>query len=80
MKDNNKGSDRIRVQFDMSEESIKKLDDLITRTPATSRAGVFRLALGFFESILDLIEQDGEIYFVDKNGDKSKLIFSNLKY
>ncbi len=72
----NKNVKKVRIQFDMTKESAKKLDDLALKISEPTRSVVFRLALGLLGIIVDIQERGDSLYVVDKNGEKTRIVFA----
>ncbi|MFY9493508.1 MAG: hypothetical protein WAP55_03480 [Minisyncoccia bacterium] len=53
---------KTRVQFDFSERALKRLDDLIETTGASSRAEVVRHALQWYDWLVKLYEEGATFY------------------
>ena len=52
-----------RVQFEFSEVALKRLDSIVERTNAASRAEVVRNALRFYECVFEQHDNGFEICF-----------------
>jgi metal-responsive CopG/Arc/MetJ family transcriptional regulator len=57
-----------RVQVEMPQRSLDRLDSLKTRTEAVSRAEVLRRALQLFEALVDEIDKGNEVIIKDAGG------------
>lgn len=63
-----KQKDFVRVQFDFSQEALRRLDAIKARILATTRAETVRAALRFYEWFLNEIDPDNIIIIQDKDG------------
>lgn len=59
---------KARVQFDFSKESLKKLDDLVQKTGASTRAELIRRALALYTEVLEAEDRKAKILFREKDG------------
>ena len=57
-----------RLQFDFTENAIKRVDDIIKKTEAASRAEVVRNALKIYLYLIDKIK-DGYVVKIEKAED-----------
>jgi metal-responsive CopG/Arc/MetJ family transcriptional regulator len=61
-------SDKARVQFDFSKESLDKLDEIVNTINASTRAEVIRRALTLFTEVLAAEKRGAKILFRDSDG------------
>lgn len=61
-------SDKARVQFDFSKESLAKLDELVKTTNAMTRAEVIRKALTLMTEVLDAQERGAKLLLKEPDG------------
>lgn len=65
----NKGTtDKARVQFDFSKESLDKLDEIVEKVNASTRAEVIRRALTLFTEILAAEKRGAKVMFREQDG------------
>lgn len=64
----NSVSGKVRVQFDFSKESLKKLDGLMKSTSAHSRAEVIRKALTLLSEVLDAERRGAQLMLKEPDG------------
>lgn len=57
-----------KLQFDFSEEAVKRLDELVTRTDSASRAEVIRSSLKLYEYAVGMINDGYRLNF-EKDGE-----------
>ncbi|MGA1867982.1 MAG: hypothetical protein ACMUJM_05475 [bacterium] len=69
--------DKIRVQFDMSKESVEKLDNLCSKLSAPSRAQVVKMALGILHILVEEFKDKGVLY-LERNGEKTQIIIPGI--
>lgn len=60
---------KIRVQFDFSEGALKRTNELVELTGASSRAEVVRHALQWYDWLVRLHEEGATFYAKPKEGD-----------
>ena len=60
--------DKTRVQFDFSNESLVKLDEIVKTVNATTRAEVIRRALTLYTEVLDAQQRGARMYFREPDG------------
>lgn len=60
--------DKARVQFDFSNESLAKLDEIVKTVNATTRAEVIRRALTLYTEVLDAQQRGARMYFREPDG------------
>lgn len=65
--------DRISLSIDAS--AHKSLTDLQQRTNSKSFVEVVRKSLALYDYVVNAQENDGQLYIIDKNGDKEKITF-----
>jgi len=63
-----------RVQFDFSEQSLEKLDEIVKQVNAATRAEVIRRALTLYTEILEAKQRGAEIHFREADGTHVKLL------
>ena len=63
-----------RVQFDFSEQSLQKLDEIVKQVNAATRAEVIRRALTLYTEILEAKQRGAEIHFREADGTHVKLL------
>lgn len=63
-----------RVQFDFSEQSLEKLDEIVKQVNAATRAEVIRRALTLYTEILEAKKRGAEIHFLETDGTHVKLL------
>lgn len=68
------GSKPIRVQFDFSPESLKKLDRLKDQVGAATRAEVVRRALSLYARVASFQGSDGDLCIRRRNGQIAELV------
>jgi Arc/MetJ-type ribon-helix-helix transcriptional regulator len=61
-------TDKARVQFDFSKESLDKLDEIVKSVDASTRAEVIRRALTLFTEILAAESRGAKVLFREKDG------------
>jgi hypothetical protein len=67
-KDESPTSDKVRVQFDFSKESLDKLDEIKTAVNATTRAEVIRRAMTIFTTVLEAEQRGAKLFFREADG------------
>lgn len=67
---------KVRVQFDMDNELVERLDKLRQDTHVTSRASVVKSALSLYEFMYKAINNGNKIILEDKNGTKKEFLFT----
>jgi metal-responsive CopG/Arc/MetJ family transcriptional regulator len=68
------GKDKTRVQFDFSNDSLKRLDKLVIKTGATTRAELIRKALALYSEVLDAEERSAKFMFRESDGTLVQLV------
>lgn len=66
--DSKTSSDKARVQFDFSKESLAKLDELVKSTSAHTRAEVIRKALTLLNEVLDAEQRGAKLMLREPDG------------
>ncbi len=61
-------SDKVRVQFDFSKESLDKLDEIKDSVNASTRAEVIRRALTLFTEVLSAEQRGAKLLFREADG------------
>ena len=61
-------TDKARVQFDFSKESLDKLDEIVEKVNASTRAEVIRRALTLFTEILAAEKRGAKVMFREQDG------------
>ena len=61
-------TDKARVQFDFSRESLAKLDEIKTLVSATTRAEVIRRALTLYTEVLEAEQRGAKLMFRETDG------------
>jgi hypothetical protein len=64
-----------RVQFDLSKESLKKLDEIAEVVGASTRAEVIRRALFLYTEALEARSRGAEVFFHEADGTLIKVLF-----
>jgi hypothetical protein len=64
-----------RLQFDFAQPAVERLDFLVDKLNATSRAEVVRRALELLDSLLEWKNNGGEVVLKSKNGEEKYLFF-----
>ena len=59
-----------RLQFDFSEKATQRLDEMVEKLHASSRAEVVRKALALLDHVSQAQEQGGEV--IIRTGDREK--------
>jgi hypothetical protein len=59
---------RVRVQFDFSKESLTKLDEIVLRVNASTRAEVIRRALTLLTEVLEAEGRGAKMLFREADG------------
>jgi metal-responsive CopG/Arc/MetJ family transcriptional regulator len=54
----------IRLQFNFSEDAVKRLDDMVKSEECVSRAELLRRALKFYEYTIKKLHDDYKVQFV----------------
>jgi metal-responsive CopG/Arc/MetJ family transcriptional regulator len=67
-------SDKARVQFDFSKESLEKLDEIKDTVNASTRAEVIRRALTLFTEVLEAENRGARVMFQEKDGTQARLM------
>ncbi|HEV2705900.1 MAG TPA: ribbon-helix-helix protein, CopG family [Pyrinomonadaceae bacterium] len=68
-KTSNKGTtEKARVQFDFSKEALDKLDEIVEKVNASTRAEVIRRALTLFTEVLAAEQRGAKVLFREKDG------------
>jgi hypothetical protein len=67
-------SDKARVQFDFSKESLEKLDEIKGAINASTRAEVIRQALTLYTKILEADRRGAKVLFEEKDGKQAELM------
>jgi len=65
---------KARVQFDFSKESLRKLDNLVNKTGAITRAELIRRALAVYTEIIDAEDRKAKLLFREPDGTTIQLI------
>ncbi|HWR97290.1 MAG TPA: ribbon-helix-helix protein, CopG family [Candidatus Methanoperedens sp.] len=66
--------DKVRLQFDFSQEAVDKLDELKDRLGASSRAEVIRRALALMDRVSTSSQAGAEITIKSPKGEKQHLV------
>jgi metal-responsive CopG/Arc/MetJ family transcriptional regulator len=61
-------TEKARVQFDFSKESLDKLDEMVESINASTRAEVIRRALTLFTEILSAEKRGAKVLLREKDG------------
>lgn len=61
-------TEKARVQFDFSKESLDKLDEIVEKVNASTRAEVIRRALTLFTEVLAAEQRGAKVLFREKDG------------
>ena len=64
-----------RLQFDLTPEKVKNLDELKERAGLPTRAKLFRNSLRLYEWYLREIKENGGELYIEKNGKREKVYF-----
>lgn len=64
---------KVRLNFDFSEESLNKLDEIANTIGAPTRAEVIRRALKLFAKVIEF-EKNGATLVVEKPGERPREI------
>ena len=69
--------DRIshRVQFDLSEQAIEKLDDLVEKNGFSSRVGALRYGLRILKWVVACQAEEKEVLVKKRDGEEIGIIF-----
>ena len=62
-------SRKTRVQLELTDTTIRELDELVAEAGAASRAEVFRRALALFKDGLDIQKEGGSVLLKTQKGD-----------
>ncbi len=73
-KDMKSNTDKARVQFDFSKESLDKLDEIKDAVNASTRAEVIRRALTLFTEVLEAESRGARVMFQEKDGTQARLM------
>lgn len=73
-KETSSGSEKARVQFDFSKESLDKLDEIKDTVNATTRAEVIRHALKLFTEVLEAEKRGAQVVFRESDGTQTRLM------
>lgn len=57
-----------RVQFDFSNESLRRLDNLVLKTGVNTRAELIRRALALYSEILEAEDRKAKVLFREPDG------------
>jgi metal-responsive CopG/Arc/MetJ family transcriptional regulator len=68
------GQNKARVQFDFSKESLLKLDDLVNKTGASTRAELIRRALALYSEVLLAEDRKAKLLFREADGTMIQLM------
>ena len=69
----------IRIQFDITKESLENIDKLCQKQISNkTRSYIIRKSLAFYQRILELLDEGGNLY-IEKNGEKIRLLFTDIK-
>jgi hypothetical protein len=60
--------EKARVQFDFSQASLKKLDEIVASVNASTRAEVIRRALTLYTEVLEAEKRGAKILFRESDG------------
>jgi alanyl-tRNA synthetase len=73
-KESKNQTDKARIQFDFSKESINKLDEIVETVNASTRAEVIRKALTLFTQILEADQRGAQFMFKEKDGSYVRIL------
>lgn len=71
---NKANTEKARVQFDFSKESLDKLDEIVERVNASTRAEVIRRALTLFTEVLAAEQRGAKVLFREQDGTLIQLL------
>lgn len=60
--------EKVRVQFDFTQDSLDKLDHIKDVTNESTRAAVIRQALKLYAKVLDAQQRGARVIFEEKDG------------
>lgn len=69
-----KDKTKTRIQFDFSNESLQRLDKLVTETGATTRAELIRNALSLYAEVVEAQDRGAKLMLKEKDGTVVQLI------
>jgi metal-responsive CopG/Arc/MetJ family transcriptional regulator len=69
-----KKGEKARVQFDFSKDSLRKLDELVESTGASTRAELIRRALGLYSEVLSANRRNAKLLFREEDGTLIQLV------
>lgn len=58
---------KVRVQFDLTEEKVKEIEDIMTKSGMSSRKDVFNTALTLLEWAIEESERGHDIAAINRN-------------